>query len=335
MDRTIRARSPELDKIAAELRELAAEKLKTLGLSANAVSEILISPDLPDSALGLFRPDDRSIIISEELVSEGTKEDIRNIFLHELAHAVDWLLNNGNGHGASFHECCRMLGLSPGFSRSRVSLSIRERSSRREKIRKLMALSSSPFENEAAEAIRKAQKLMLEGNMEVSDREKIHTAELFSAGRLPFWAKELSSYAGSSSGAFVLTLSKPESRTIMLHGSVEEVELAIYIFDYVVSAAEREIKAQRKSGKKISKGSFICGAVDALSAKTGKTAESTALMVVEERNRALAKKLIYSDAKIRRTYSSTPIDSGSYQSGRAFGKELNIPERIRIKLIGN
>ena len=121
----------------------------------------------------------------------------------------------------------------------------------------------------------------------------------------------------------------------MLHGSVEEVELAIYIFDYVVSAAEREIKAQRKSGKKVSKGSFICGAVDALSAKTEKTSESTALMVVEERNRALAKKLIYSDSKIRRTYSSTAIDSGSYQSGRAFGKGLNIPERIRVKLIGN
>lgn len=335
MDRTIRARSPELDKIAAELRELAAEKLKNLGLSVNAVSEILISPDLPDSALGLFRPDDRAIIISEELVTEGTREDICNIFLHELAHAIDWLMNHGNGHGSSFHECCRMLGLSPGFSRSRVSLSIRERNSRKEKIRKLMALSSSPFENEAAEAIRKAQKLMIEGNIEITDREKIHTAELFSAGRLPFWAKELSSYAGSASGAFVLTLSKPESRTIMIHGSVEEVELAIYIFDYVVSAAEREIKAQRKSGKKVSKGSFICGAVDALSAKTEKTSESTALMVVEERNRALAKKLIYSDSKIRRTYSSTAIDSGSYQSGRAFGKGLNIPERIRVKLIGN
>ena len=70
-------------------------------------------------------------------------------------------------------------------------------------------------------------------------------------------------------------------------------------------------------------------------AKTEKTSESTALMVVEERNRALAKKLIYSDSKIRRTYSSTAIDSGSYQSGRAFGKGLNIPERIRVKLIGN
>ena len=227
-----------------------------------------------------------------------------------------------------------MLGALPEFSRSHVRLSIDKQNSRREKIKKLMALSSSPFENEAAEAIKKAQKLMIEGNIppEVDDK-RIYTADLYEAKRLPFWTRELAWYASSSSGVYNVIIPGNESRIITVHGSVEEIELALYIFDYVVSAADREIKAMRAKGKSISKGSFICGAVDVLSEKTKGTAEEKALMVISKDNEKLAKELIYNTVKIRRTYAHTSINTSSYNLGHDFGSRLDIKRGIRIKQI--
>ena len=94
--------------------------------------------------------------------------------LHELAHALDYALHGFlSGHSPSFRECCRMLGLDPGFEKSRVRLSAAERNGRKDRIRKLLALSSSPFENEASEAIRKAKALMAKEGIDCSGKRAV------------------------------------------------------------------------------------------------------------------------------------------------------------------
>ncbi len=334
MDRTIRASSSMIDKQIGKLWDLYKDKTAELHIQAQIVSVILAVPNLPGNILAMFRQEDKAIAIIEDILLGSPEKDMENIFLHELAHALDWYLYKASGHGQTFRECCRMLGALPEFSRSHVRLSIDKQNSRREKIKKLMALSSSPFENEAAEAIKKAQKLMIEGNIppEVDDK-RIYTADLYEAKRLPFWTRELAWYASSSSGVYNVIITGNESRIITVHGSVEEIELALYIFDYVVSAASREIKAMRAKGKSISKGSFICGAVDVLSEKTKGTAEEKALMLISKDNEKLAKELIYNAVKIRRTYAHTSINTSSYNLGHDFGSRLDIKKGIRIKQI--
>ena len=333
MDRTIRASSSMIDKQIGKLWDLYKDKTAELHIQPQIVSVILAVPNLPGNILAMFRPDDKAITIIEDVLISNP-EDMENIFLHELAHALDWYLYKASGHGQTFRECCRMLGALPEFSRSHVRLSIDKQNSRREKIKKLMALSSSPFENEAAEAIKKAQKLMIEGNIvPVEDDKRIYTSDLYEAKRLPFWTRELAWYASSSSGVYNVIIPGNESRIITVHGSIEEIEFALYIFDYVVSAADREIKAMRAKGKSISKGSFICGAVDFLSEKTKGTAEEKALMVISKGNEKLAKELIYNAVKIRKTYAHTSINTSSYNLGHDFGSRLDIKRSIRIKQI--
>ncbi len=334
MDRTIRSVSHIIDHKINRLWGIYREKKARLGISEEFITAVFAVPDLPDNALAMFRPEDRIITITEEVLVRGSEENSGNVFLHELAHALDWHLHRKAGHGPSFRECCRILGLPPEFSKRQVRLSIDKDNSRREKIKKLMALSSSPFENEAAEAIKKAQKLMLEGTGPAEDEYRhIYTSELYEAVRLPFWTRELAWYASRSSGVYSIIVPINGRRILTVHGSVEEIELAFYIFDYVVSAAEREIKRIRSEGRAISKGSFICGAVDVLKERTEGTAEGKALMEMSRNNEVLAKELIYRTAKISTAYARTSINRSSYDLGHDFGRSLDIRKGTERKLI--
>ena len=338
MDRTIRVRSSRLDRAAAELEALGREKeskLKAEGIINGPLFRgICIAPALEEGKLGYFSPSDLSIVISEDAVISCSGDTVRNIFLHELAHAVDWSISGAiSGHSVLFRQYCRMLGTDPGFEKSRVRTGISADRSRKEKIRKLLALSSSPFENEAAEAIRKAQKLMLEGSTEAEERV-IYTSELYEAKRLPFWTRELAWYASSSSGVYSIIVPRDDSRVITIHGSVEEIELAIYIFDYIISASDQEIRRMRREGRAVSRGSFICGAVDTLSEKTRGQTEEGALIAIGRENEELAKALIYSKSKVRTSYSRTSINRNSYDLGHDFGNRIDISRSRRIKLIG-
>ena len=334
MDRTIRAAGGIISRRIDRLWEIYRERKEALQPGQELIAAIIAVPELPDDALALFRPEDRLIAITEEALTGGSEEDMENIFLHELAHALDWNLNGNAGHSQSFRSCCRILGIPEEFSRSRVKLSIDRNNARREKIRKLMALSSSPFENESAEAIKKAQKLMLEGNMmAAADDKRIYSSELYEASRLPFWTRELSWYASASSGVYSIIVPKDGCRTITVHGSVEEIELAIYIFDYVVSAADMEIRRMRKEGRAISKGSFICGAVDTLAERTRGTAESKALIAISRENENLAKELVYNTARIRTSYSRTSVNKASYDLGHDFGSRLDIEKGTSVRQI--
>lgn len=333
MDRTIRASSSLIDNRIDSLWDIYREKKVQLHLVNDLITAILAVPELQRNILAMFRPEDRIIAMTEDVLLRSREDEMDNIFLHELAHALDWHMNGASGHGPSFRECCRMLRIDPEFSKSHVRLSMERDNARREKIRKLMSLSSSPFENEAAEAIRKAQKLMLEGSTETEERV-IYTSELYEAKRLPFWTRELAWYASSSSGVYSIIVPRDDSRVITIHGSVEEIELAIYIFDYIISASDQEIRRMRREGRAVSRGSFICGAVDTLSEKTRGQTEEGALIAIGRENEELAKALIYSKSKVRTSYSRTSINRNSYDLGHDFGNRIDISRSHRIKLIG-
>ena len=206
MERIITVRSTRLDNAEKKLEALGREKeeeLKGKGVIKvydSLFSRILIAPSLTDRKLGYFSPTDKLIVISEEILNSASWHDTENIFIHELGHALAFRLYKDLDHSASFRDCCSLLGLEKGFEKSKVKLAAKETEKEKDRIRKLLALSSSPFENEAAEAIKKAKSLMARGSISLDEdrEERIYMVPLYQAGRFPYYARVLMNYISES-----------------------------------------------------------------------------------------------------------------------------------------
>ena len=193
---------------------------------------------------------------------------------------------------------------------------ISEDRSRRDKIQKLMALSSSPFENEASEAIRKAQSLMLECRSAEAEGPVIYTADLFSAYRLPSYSAHLLSYLSEATGIYGLRWQDNDGlRTIRIHGALAETELAVYIYTYLMTSSETAIRKLRKQGTQVSRTSFMLGAIRSLSSKLSSTESKS-----------------HPEAVIRKRKEKSYYDRESYGLGNAFGSKLAVP-RSEKKLL--
>lgn len=338
MERTIRVISARLRNEIIRLRKLQKDKEREIGVFSLA-DDIYISPTLSDDRLGFFRPSVLVIVLSEDLVASGDTEIIDNVFLHELSHALDYRLYGNIGHGATFHECCRILGVKEGFDKSKVVLTRARSIGKIEKIRKLMAMASSPFENESAIAIRKAKELMVEngiGEEEEAADEKIYFAALCSSLRLSFGVKEIVAYVGNTCGTcIVITHSRESKKSILSYGSIDEVEFSIYLYDYLMTEIEKAIKEKRKQGEKVSRDSFIKGIVDILNARTKEESTDTALMVLQERNIDKTNRIVYPHASLKRNSgrTSATFDQESYNNGKVFGDKLNVPTSLKRKLL--
>ena len=338
MQRTIRVRSAAADNWIRRLRNLESEKEKALGISPPLAEKIFISPMTKEDRLGFFRPDVLAIVISESLIAGGREEDTENIFLHELAHALDYRENGTTGHGPSFRTCCRRLGLEEGFDKSRVRLNDKKRKSTGERIKKLLALSSSPFENESAAAIRKAQQLMMEYGNHTAGDEKICEVPLLTSSRFSLGTKAVLAFVEKESGVFLLYApSEDGRRSAMAYGSLDEVEFALYLTDYLLSSAEREIRRLRREGEHISRDSFMDGMIRIISGTASKAGTDTALVSLRNRNEESARRIVYPDTALhkRRIRSSSLFDDSSYGRGSTFARNLDIKASRRTRLIGD
>ena len=344
MDRTIRVRSSAIDRQEAILEAFGREKERELMkqgiITAPLFSAVCVAPALEKGRLGCFYASSRLIVISEEMADEADETTLRNVLLHELAHALDHAIHGHlSGHSPAFRECCSILGLDPGFEKSRIKAGIAGREERKERIRKLLALSSSPFENEASEAIRKAKELMAKDgiSMDEGKDERIYMVTLYQARRFPFSVRMLLSYVSDTSGAYVVTSHSADgTKEAVAYGSLEQVETAIYLYDYLVSSTESEIGRLRAEGMHISKDSFMQGAVSALSRSTADGDTDKALAAIQSENMRLVQKLIFPDSRISvRRKRASGGDAWSYQAGKGFGSGLGIPDGIGRRRIGN
>ena len=337
MERTITVRSFRIDKEEAELKafgKLKEAELEERGIIKSTLFDaVRIAPSLEDGKLGYFSPQEHLIVISEDIIDSCSEDTVRNIFLHELAHALDTALHGKlSGHSALFRECCSILGVDEGFEKSRVRTGIIDRTEKKNRIRKLLALSSSPFENEAAEAIKKAKALMAKDGITLESEEKIYMVPLYEARRFPFSIRSLLAYISNITGVYIVISKDGETKKAIAYGSLEETEASIYLYDYIISATEREIMKLRKNGEKISKDSFLSGALSKLSSKTSDTASDNALVVIRDENKRLAKKIVYSDTKLKTTVTRPHGgDYSSFRKGAGFGAKMTVPSAIAHK----
>ncbi|MBQ0070308.1 MAG: DUF2786 domain-containing protein, partial [Spirochaetales bacterium] len=306
---------------------------QTYGCRATLYDAFFFAPPLQKTNLGRFESEGRLIILSEELLEEPFPV-VQNIFLHELAHALDYALHGScSGHSPLFREYCAVLGVEEGFEKAKVKNALRSQKDLSRKVEKLLALTSSPFENEALEALSKAQKLIAKGALEEKEEnrkkdERIYTVDLYEAGRTPLYCVWLMSFTGSATGCFLVKCQgELGGKVTRAYGTLEQVEAALYLFDYLTSSLEDEIKRLKKEGHAITKDSFVMGAVPEMRKKLeGMDRESsTALVVLQNDNAKKAKKLVFSGQHLRSTRSTGHVGSTeSYRLGAKFGQNLDI-----------
>ena len=264
------------------------------------------------------------------------------MFLHEAAHAIDFALNGygGGAHTPKFREYCALIGVEDGFDKARIKHKLDEDVKIKERMAKLMAMSSSPFENEAMIALSKARKLLLENSealKEQNDKEdKIYDVNLYEAGRLPYYLNRLAQFVGKATGVFIVkVLGTDKGTALRAYGALEEVEAALYLFGDLLSALDEEIKKLKKEGYKITKDSFVIGACPEMEKKLrmADTSSDNALVSLQNENKEKAKRLCFSGYSFRRTYSNKSLDPTSMSLGQKFGEAMDISSSMGRKEI--
>lgn len=336
MERVIRVRSLKTDYAEAALTALGRKKEKELE-EAGIIKSILfnavcIAPSLENDKLGYFSPSGLLIVISEEVAENCDQNTLENIFLHELSHALDYSLHGTlSGHSVFFRECCRIIGVDTGFEKSHVQTGLKKENEKRERIRKLLALSTSPFANEAAEAMKKAKDLMARDGitLEKTENERIYMVPLYEGKRFPFSVRMLLSYISGLTGVYVVISQDGGKKAAIAYGSVEETETSIYLYDYLMSGAEKEIARLRNQGEHISKDSFLRGAISELTRKTEDTNSDNAIIAIRTENMKKTKRIVYPAVRLSRKMTRAHGgDASSYSKGVGFGSKLSVKTAI-------
>lgn len=344
MDQTIRVVGERetkarvsLTSVEKDVRRIVKERW---GLSRPIYDAVFFVSFTQEKRLGEFRVDGRLILLSESLL-DFDFSTLRNVFLHEAAHALDYAINGSiSGHSPLFRTYCSTLGVESGFEKARIRETMGREERTKEKIEKLMALSSSPFENEAMVALAKARKLLLDNRNEtkVKEREeKIYFTDLYESGRIPLSASLISAFAGKATEAFILKVRNKNRMVLRAYGSLDEVESALYLFGNLYSSLEREIKTLRRNGVKVTKDSFAYGAVPEMEKKLRLQDASCdrALVEVRNENRDKTKRLCFKDQYFVKSSHTGNIDPASFHAGGEFGKNLDVGASMGRKEIKN
>jgi len=128
--------------------------------------------------LGYFDSRSYELGLSKKLLFQARDEVIKNVIRHELAHFMCYLLYGPQVlHGAEFHQVCKNFGWDSKvyaayanieLENSQVSIDNEKTQKLLEKLKKLLALSSSDNIHEKEIATLKANQLLLEHNLDLS-----------------------------------------------------------------------------------------------------------------------------------------------------------------------
>ena len=304
---------------------------------------ILISPTVDDDRLAYFDSSSNSIVFQEDFIMGSDAHSEKNVLLHELAHALQYSYGNEMDHGPSFRKYCEMLGCDPAFSRAKVNATKEKRESYARKVEKLLALSSSPYEEESKAALLKAEEMMAAHGLEYAfkhrDEDKLYYVPLAVQGRFMLSSKKLFQLVANLTGGFLLYEDTESSklRQACIYGSLEQVETAIYLHSYFSSALERSVRDERRRKKSEGLGfsaeSYKVGLVTGLTLKMQQenADAARALTLSSERNREIYLDITGTRLRFVRTYLN-PNSILDYGSGMEASRNIGIPrsdERIK------
>lgn len=247
-------------RVSGKLQELGYETMKNSGVIGKYRNgpRVFFGNTEADGAYGYYNKAQNIIVLSEKMLcNDMVTEHMKNVYLHELAHYVDTVINTDSRHDKTFREICEALGVEENYSRA-VLKSINEEEKTREKIVKLLALSKSDFEGEASSALNKAKSLMEQYGVavETGDEEKMFGVSVLLRKRRSTWTDQLSSVVRAITGAYVIFMHDffgDGNISLNFYGSLEQVEAAMYLWDSLymtVNEKEAAIRQDVKDAKK-------------------------------------------------------------------------------------
>jgi len=206
--------------------------------------------ELYGNELGHYDASQHLIMIDISLSADAREDDMHNVFMHELAHAVDTALHGASAHDGTFKAVCCNMGVKEDFAKAKVSLS--DKAKTKSKIDKLLALSSSDFENEASSALNKAKELMLSSGLSYlysDDEDQLYGCVLEYSTRLSNYKKDLIGFISRITGAFHFLEAYNGHKTIKVFGSMEQVETTMYVYNDLMMKIDNECKKLRDKWK--------------------------------------------------------------------------------------
>lgn len=341
----IRLCSSSARKLASQLKVDIAKRSAKAG-NITTIEKILFAP-LKKGHLGQFSPEYDAIFLSDQLLHGVEYSQILSVALHESAHAAQYRQYGYTAHDDVFRKICLSFGVDEGYERARVDIT--KQSKLLERIRKLEALSSSPFEAEAQSALLKARQLMAENSIAEGENEEsdsIYEIDFFEGKKIAQKQKCLSRMIKAITGVFVITVhyskdagDREDFSGIRGYGSYEELEVASYMWNVLERSIDKALKTERFYNPYLYKGvqgttNFYMGAASEIirrySAKEEETT-SKAIVLIEEKNRDKAQRIVFPDVRIVNRRSSFRYNESAYNAGAAFGSKVEINKPIKQK----
>lgn len=318
------------------------------------------------SELGVFRcgagqPSGGTIALSLRLVTEHPWYAAVDVLRHELAHYAVWALYpevSEPPHGERFRRCCAALGGNPRASGSYPPLDVSlllddgsyeaTRSPLELRIQKLLALSGSPNEHEAAQALLKARELMARLGIEEvrleEDADPLVRGGVTVAGsRLPADERAMASFLTAHFG--VLCVVREEVRVVSgclergagydVCGRRSKVKVALYVRDYLWRVVEaRAVDGAGRPLPVTRRRHFALGMLSALSRRlsgqalpVAATSAERALVKAEEAAQRRFVSALY--PRLRRLGGRRlQVGREDYGAGERVGDELDIAPGI-------
>ena len=242
--------SEEVSEAIRELVTLGMEAKKKLKVHIPSCVPKVMFSELDEEKLGYYDMSQNIIVLSVELLGSDIIEIRNNVYLHELAHWADTILNKSSAHDKTFRDICIDLGADPDYSRATVKGYFEKRAKVRSKVEKLIALSSSDFEGEADSALAKAQTLMEKYNIKYTEsdsEDEIFGVDVYSSSRMDVWRTLLIKVIADITGTFCLTRHTIDGKILSFYGSAEQVESALYLWEQLTYNIEIEYNKIKKT----------------------------------------------------------------------------------------
>jgi predicted SprT family Zn-dependent metalloprotease len=213
--------------------------------------------------LGRWHRETRSIEIGRRLVLERPwgvvvevlKHEMAHQFAHEVLGAID-----ETAHGPAFRAVCERAGVDPAATGVKVGEGENDDDTVvrvLRKVQKLLALAESQNQHEAEAAMAMAQRLMLQHNLDLvqagSARRYVAVTLGDPTSRMHRHEKTLAGILGAHFFVQVLLVSvyRPllgkGGTVVEVAGAPENVELARYVYAYVLHAAEQLWRAHKEA----------------------------------------------------------------------------------------
>lgn len=287
-----------------------------------------------DATLGRWSSRGRILSIDRPFAQTAPWGQITEVLRHEMAHQfVDEILGvrDETAHGRAFRSLCERHGID-GRAQGRPRGDDADEAPVVRRVRKLLALANSPEPHEAAAAMAAAKRLLAEHPAaDLTDKPFTTRWVGDTWRRRPAWARLLGGLLTAHfqvDGIWIQAFHRASGdwgSQLELSGTPQDVDIALYVWDYVIGHAERAFDriVPRPRGQG-ARDRYVSGVVSGLNTRldeAARTQKQTALVHVPG---AALKAYVQTRHPHSRHQTLRIRHDEAYQQGVQTGRDLHI-----------